>query len=231
MNYYSMALMSGWAALLLLFVGTGIASAKEEAPPEKRSWTAASGHKVEATLVKYSDYEITLKLADGKEKAIAKEQFVPEDIAYLKDFPKLYAKAPPAKLPWIRMDAKIAARARDTGSRDHEASKEYVIEVSTREKQPMKAEVVQVWVAKKKNSTNAVKYFGLQRREVEIPAQKSTTFESGEGSAIAYLSYEVAGIICQVYWDGFLVDSYTSVGTESKLATEPNFFERVTIDP
>ncbi|MEM9479128.1 MAG: hypothetical protein AAGA58_05625 [Verrucomicrobiota bacterium] len=232
--------MKAWGTFLLLWGATMTVDAQE-----LRTWTSTKGTTLEAKLKNYSSFDITLTTPAGADKTVERKFFVEADIEYLDDYPDLKIRKKPKKLPWVSVEAVVSSRSKDTyysiyGTRYDRRSIRMSVEVANRSKETLEVEVIWGFFAESAGSGRVVKGlddlypFDTEMTTMKLAPGQSTKFFTDEATQtqVGYnQSYKggskVKGFFAQVYYDGWLIDGFSSHHTVDDASENENLLELV----
>ena len=206
--------------------------------PLQREWTSKAGSKITATLVKWSDFDVTLKRADGKEMVVKLDQITGGDISYLQDFRDLKEIKKPEKLPWVDVDAIVKSRSRDTyynifGNRFDAREIKMMVDIDNHSDQALEVDVIWMFFADDVSSRIQLKSaenmypFNVERAKMTLEPRGDITFETAKARKTA-MGYgqkykggsKIKGFVVQVYWNDWLLKGFANHHSLSKVAAD-----------
>ncbi len=204
---------------------------------ELRTWTASSGHTLEAKLVWWSDYEVALIGKDGAERTVDVDDFTLADQEYLKTQESLKKNAPPKKLPWVNVSARTQMQGRKirygVTSRYDIRKKSYFLDIESKHDEALEIELVYTYYGERlsggaggirKVDEYDLYPFDGKIEKLTIPAFGEIEMVTDTGRATEARTHRwwggyqtgsnITGLVVQVYWNGFLLNGFA---TDSQL--------------
>lgn len=240
MNRASRCLIPG---LLLFCIYFTFPAGAEDAP--LRIWKSKAGSEIIASLVNWSDYDVTLRREDGEELEVALDQISGIDLSYLQGKMSLKVEKKPKVLPWVDVGAVVKSRSRDTsydifGTRYDARAIKMVIDVDNHSEEKLDVEVIWMFFAEGVSSRIKIKTaedlypFNVESTKLTLEPRSDVSFETAEArkTAVGYgQSYKggskIKGIVVQVYWKDWLLKGFASHHMLSDAAEDPDLLNSI----
>lgn len=205
-----------------------------------RIWKSKAGSELVATVVNWSDYDVTLKKEDGSSVVVPLDQISALDVRYLHKKPSLKVEKKPEKLPWVTVKAVAKSRSKNTfydisGKRYDRRSIKMMVDIDNNSDETLEVDVIWMFFADGISSRIKLKSaehyypFDVESTRMTLQPRSEVTFETDEAvkTAMGYgQSYKggskVKGFVVQVYWKDWLLNGFASAGILNDIAEDPD---------
>lgn len=223
--------MNRMLVLLMAVSGLGSVVAQDEepidtsAPQSPRTWTSVDERTIQATMVDFTPYDVTLLLANRKEVIVPFSKLIPADKEYVEKFADLRSYRQSQYAPKMRATSRIQAFRTDyplkamrvyvrNGDQKSIDNVEVVIACCEDPREYVKRiEYDEIQIFGKKRYT--LNFNELEEKEIDMD------WVHGTGSSTLD-NLEFIGIVVQVWVDDVLVAYHSNKGTLGGFAAEPS---------